>query len=125
MKVKVSEVYNLMIKDATRKPAFLNIKKQEDKIIRESISSIIVELTALIKPYVLAEKAILDITIAFEFEWEIIEQMTGNLMLYFSILDYFNNLFKKWIELAAAEEEYETAENLRKMKQIIYARTNP
>ena len=125
MKVKVSEVYNLMIKDATRKPAFLNIKKQEDKIIRESISSIIVELTALIKPYVLAEKAILDITIAFEFEWEIIEQMTGNLMLYFSILDYFNNLFKKWIELAAAEEEYETAENLRKMKQIIDARTNP
>jgi hypothetical protein len=115
----IGEVYDTMIRDSTTKPPFLNMRKQMDKDLRDNISSIIIEATAAVKPYVLNDKQITDIYINVQFEWEIIETVCRDIIVYFKAEKYIDDLFIKWIELASDLEEYEIAENLNKIKAII------
>ncbi len=115
----IGEVYDMMIRDSTTKPSFLNMRKQIDKDLRDNISSIITEATAAVKPYVLNNKQIDDIYVNVQFEWEIIETICRDIIVYFKAEKYIDDLFIKWIQLASELEEYEIAENLNKVKVII------
>lgn len=115
----IGEVYDMMIRDSTTKPSFLNMRKQIDKDLRDNISSIITEATAAVKPYVLNNKQIDDIYVNVQFEWEIIETICRDIIVYFKAEKYIDDLFIKWIQLASELEEYEIAENLNKVKGII------
>jgi hypothetical protein len=115
----IGEVYDMMVRDSTTKPSFLNMRKQIDKELRDNISSIITEATAAVKPYVLNNKQIDDIYVNVQFEWEIIETICRDIIVYFKAEKYIDDLFIKWIQLASELEEYEIAENLNKVKGII------
>lgn len=115
----LTEIYDLMIKDAKHKPSFLDMRKLIDKDLRDTISSIIVELTACVKPYVITDKCAVDIYVNFEFEWDCIEAVCADLMVYFKLNHYMNTLMEKWIDLGIELEEYEFVENINKVKKLI------
>ena len=119
----LTEIYDSMIIDAKYKPSFLDMRKQLDKDIRDAISSIIIELTDCIKPYVITDKQAIDIYVNYEFEWECIELICRDLIQYFKLEHYINGLIEKWINTTLELEEYESSENLTKVKKLITNRT--
>jgi hypothetical protein len=118
-KKNVTEIYDQMIIDAKQKPDFLNMRNQLHKDMRGGITSLIIEMTALIKPYVLKTNCLNDIWLNYEFEWDTIEVVCRDIIIYFKIEDYLVNLLDKWLELTIDLEEYEVAENLNNFKRIL------
>lgn len=115
----IAEVFDLMVKDAKEKPPFLNMRKHLDKEMRDNISGMIMEATAAVKPYILNDKQIGEIYVNFEFEWQIIDTICKDIIIYFKIEKYIDDLFKKWIKAASEIEEYEIANNIKKVKILI------
>lgn len=118
-KKNVTEIYDQMIIDSKQKPDFLDMRKQVHKDMRMGITSLIIEMTALIKPYVLKSSCINDVWLNYEFEWDTIEVICRDIIIYFKIEDYLVNLLDKWLELTIDLEEYEVAENLNNFKRIL------
>ncbi len=118
-KKNVTQIYDQMIIDSKQKPDFLNMRNQIHKDMRMGITSLIIEMTALIKPYVLKWSCINDVWMNYEFEWDTIEVVCRDIIIYFKIEDYLVNLLDKWLELTIDLEEYEVAENLNNFKRIL------
>lgn len=107
-----------MMKDATKKPQFLSAKDLSHRAIHNCLSSAIIELTAIAKPIILSSKQLLDIWFNFEFSFDVINTECKNLLIFWKIEFYMEELIDKWLNYAVEEEEYEIAENINTIKNL-------
>jgi hypothetical protein len=115
---KTTKLFDIMSKDATTRPKFLDSKNLEHRAIHNCLASAIIELTPITKPIILNMKQLMDIWFNFEFCFDVINTECKDLLIFWKIEDYMEGLIDKWLTIAVEEEEYEIAENINTIKNL-------
>jgi len=118
-KKTVTEIFDIIMKDSQKKPEFLNMHKADHKQVRQALTSCIVELSTLIKPFIIKNNGINDIYNTFDGEWEWVETSITDIVIYFKCEEYIGDLIDKWLDISIDMEEYEVAENINNFKIIL------
>lgn len=114
----LTELFNECLREANTKPPFINNNNKAHKKPYETISSLISELTYLIKPMFINEKDIFSFLIGFEIVASEGFDSISSMTLYFSCINYINNFVDRYLIMANDTEEYETAKNFKVFREL-------
>jgi hypothetical protein len=115
---QIIQLFNECMEDANTVPLFINLNKKEHKLPAETISSLISELSYLIKPIFINEKDIFNFVIGFELMASIGFDGIKSLTLYLCCNGYINDIIDEYIINANKLEEYETVKNFTIFKKL-------
>lgn len=109
----LTDLFNLIIKDATKKPPFLNFKVEEHKDIQNTISALLTILSSLIKPYFINDNELYDILLEFETIHSAFDDIKS-ITMFFNCTAFVNKKITKYKDEAISFQEYESADNLNR-----------
>jgi len=113
MNDNLTKLLNKLIKDAANIPRFINVNNYDDLDLANTISSLLLLIKDLIKPYLIPHN---DIFILY-LDYLIIEYviLTNDLP---KVTKYINRLLNNYLLYTEKTEEYECAANIRFFMQL-------